>query len=41
VVEAKLKELDGKKLPAREVYKTMKSLAEKHAKSSKNFWTER
>jgi TRAP-type C4-dicarboxylate transport system substrate-binding protein len=41
VVAAKLKELDGKKLPAREVYKTMKALAEKHAKSSKNFWTER
>ena len=41
VVEAKLKELDGKKLPARAVYKTMKALSEKHAKSSKNFWTER
>jgi TRAP-type C4-dicarboxylate transport system substrate-binding protein len=40
VTEAKLKELEGKKLPARAVYNAMKSLAEKHAKSSKNFWTQ-
>jgi TRAP-type transport system periplasmic protein len=38
VVEAKLKELEGKKLPARDVYKTMKTLSEKHARSSRNFW---
>ena len=41
VTEAKLKELEAKKLPARAVHKMMKALAEKHAKSSKNFWTER
>jgi TRAP-type C4-dicarboxylate transport system substrate-binding protein len=41
VVEAKLKELEEKRLPARAVYKMMKSLADKHAGSSKNFWTER
>jgi TRAP-type C4-dicarboxylate transport system substrate-binding protein len=38
VAEAKVKELEGKGLPARAVYTMMKSLAEKHAKSSKNFW---
>src|SRR5438552_934598 len=38
VIEAKLKELEDKKLPARAVYKQMKSLSEKHAKTSKNFW---
>jgi TRAP-type transport system periplasmic protein len=41
VVDAKLKELEGKKLPARAVYGMMKSLSEKHAKTSKNFWAER
>ena len=41
VVEAKLKDLEERKLPARAVYKMMKSLSEKHAASSKNFWTER
>jgi len=41
VVEAKLKELEDKKLPARQVYALMKTLAEKNAKTSKNFWTER
>jgi TRAP-type C4-dicarboxylate transport system substrate-binding protein len=41
VVEAKLKELDERKLAGRAVYKTMKTLAEKHASNSKNFWTER
>jgi TRAP-type C4-dicarboxylate transport system substrate-binding protein len=39
VVQAKLKELEEKKLPARAVYQQMKALSEKHAKSSKNFWT--
>jgi TRAP-type C4-dicarboxylate transport system substrate-binding protein len=38
VTEAKLKELEGKGLPAREVYKQMKALSEKHARDSKNFW---
>ncbi|MDQ5850299.1 MAG: hypothetical protein M3544_15180, partial [Pseudomonadota bacterium] len=38
VVEAKLKELSDKKLPAQEVHKMMKALAEKHSKTSKNFW---
>ena len=38
VVAARIKELDGKKLPASEVYKAMKTLSERHAKTSKNFW---
>ena len=38
VDEAKVKELEGKGMPARAVYTTLKSLAEKHAKTSKNFW---
>jgi TRAP-type C4-dicarboxylate transport system substrate-binding protein len=38
VTEAKLKELEGKGLPARAVYELMKSLAEKHGKTSKSFW---
>ena len=38
VAEAKVKELDGKGMPARAVYDMMKALAEKHAKTSKNFW---
>jgi TRAP-type C4-dicarboxylate transport system substrate-binding protein len=38
VTEAKLKELEGKGLPARAVYAMMKALSEKHAKTSKNFW---
>jgi len=38
VSEAKLKELEGKGLPARAVYTMMQSLAEKHAKTSKTFW---
>ncbi|MCL4801196.1 MAG: TRAP transporter substrate-binding protein [Burkholderiales bacterium] len=38
VTEAKLKELEGKGLPARNVYAMMKSLSEKHAKTSRNFW---
>ncbi len=38
VTEAKLKELEGKGLPAREVYRQMKALSEQHAKTSKNFW---
>jgi TRAP-type C4-dicarboxylate transport system substrate-binding protein len=38
VTEAKLKELEGKGLPARAVFKVMQSLSEKHAKTSRNFW---
>jgi len=38
VSEAKIKELEAKGLPARAVYTDMKNLAEKHAKTSKNFW---
>jgi len=38
VTEAKVKELEGKGMPARAVYTTMKALADKHAPSSKNFW---
>jgi TRAP-type C4-dicarboxylate transport system substrate-binding protein len=39
VVEARLKELEDKKLPARAVYKMMKTLSAKHSATSKNFWT--
>lgn len=38
VTEAKLKELDGKGLPASATFRMMKALAQKHAKTSKNFW---
>jgi TRAP-type C4-dicarboxylate transport system substrate-binding protein len=38
VSEAKVKELEGKGLPARAVYNMMRSLAEKHSKTSKSFW---
>jgi TRAP-type transport system periplasmic protein len=38
VAEAKVKELEGKGAPARAIYTTLQSLAEKHAKTSKNFW---
>jgi TRAP-type C4-dicarboxylate transport system substrate-binding protein len=38
VSEAKMKELEGKGSPARDIYKTIQSLAEKHAKTSKSFW---
>ena len=38
VTEAKLKEFEGKGLPAREVYKQMRALSDQHAKDSKNFW---
>ena len=34
----RLKELDGKGLPATRDLHQMKSLADKHAKTSKNFW---
>jgi TRAP-type transport system periplasmic protein len=38
VAEAKVKELEGKGTQARAIYAQMKLLAEKHAKTSKNFW---
>ncbi len=38
VAEAKIKELEAKGLPARSAYTLMKSLSEKHSKTSRNFW---
>ncbi len=38
VSEEKIKELEGKGLPARQVYDMMRALAAKHAPTSKNFW---
>jgi TRAP-type transport system periplasmic protein len=38
VDEAKIKELEGKGMPARQVYDLIKALSEKHSKTSKNFW---
>jgi TRAP-type C4-dicarboxylate transport system substrate-binding protein len=38
VSEAKIKEYESKGLPGRAVYDQMRALAEKHAKTSKNFW---
>jgi TRAP-type C4-dicarboxylate transport system substrate-binding protein len=38
VAEARIRELEGKGMPARTIHATIKSLAEKHAKTSKNFW---
>jgi TRAP-type C4-dicarboxylate transport system substrate-binding protein len=38
MAEAKIKELEARGLPARAAFTLMKSLAEKHAKTSKNFW---
>jgi TRAP-type C4-dicarboxylate transport system substrate-binding protein len=38
VAAAKVKEVDAKGLPGTAVYNMMKSLAEKHAKTSKSFW---
>jgi TRAP-type C4-dicarboxylate transport system substrate-binding protein len=38
VTEAKLKEYEGKGMPARAVYSMMRGLADKHSKTSKNFW---
>ena len=38
VSEAKIKELQDKGLPARQVYDMMRTLATKHAATSKNFW---
>ena len=38
VTEEKLKELEVKGLPARAAFALIKSLSEKHAKTSRNFW---
>src|SRR5262245_33929974 len=38
VSEAKLKEYEGKGMPARAVHTLMRALSEKHSKTSKNFW---
>lgn len=38
VSEAKIKELQDKGLPARQVYDMMRALAAKHTPTSKNFW---
>jgi len=38
VSEAKIKEYEGKGMPARAVYTMMRQLSDKHAKTSKNFW---
>jgi TRAP-type C4-dicarboxylate transport system substrate-binding protein len=38
VTEARLKELEGKGLPARQAFTLIKSLSEKHSKDSRNFW---
>ena len=38
VSEAKIKELQDKGLPARQVYDMMRALATRHAATSKNFW---
>jgi len=38
VSEAKVKEYEGKGMPARAIYNEMRALSDKHAKTSKNFW---
>jgi TRAP-type C4-dicarboxylate transport system substrate-binding protein len=38
VTEAKLKELEGKGLPARAAFKQIQALAAQHAKTSRTFW---
>jgi len=38
VSEAKIKEYEGKGMPARGVYTMMRGLSDRHAKTSKNFW---
>jgi TRAP-type transport system periplasmic protein len=38
VAEARVKELEGKGMPARAIYTMIQSLSDKHAKTSKNFW---
>jgi TRAP-type C4-dicarboxylate transport system substrate-binding protein len=38
VTEMKVKDLEGKGMPARALHSMMKSLADQHAKTSKSFW---
>jgi hypothetical protein len=38
VIEARLKELEGKGLPARAAFDMIRSLSERHSKDSRNFW---
>src|SRR5688572_4396653 len=38
VSEAKIKEYEGKGMPARAIYDRMRALSDKHSKTSKNFW---
>ncbi len=38
VAEARVNELEAKGQPARAIHTTMKALADKHAKTSRNFW---
>jgi TRAP-type transport system periplasmic protein len=38
ITETRLKELEAKGLPARQAFALIKSLSEKHAKDSRNFW---
>ena len=38
VTESTLKGMEAKGMPGRAVYGMMKTLAEKHAKTSKSFW---
>jgi hypothetical protein len=38
VAEKHLKDLDAKGMPARTIHTQIKALAEKHSKTSKNFW---
>jgi TRAP-type C4-dicarboxylate transport system substrate-binding protein len=38
VAEKHLKDMDAKGMPAHAIHASMKALAEKHAKTSKNFW---
>jgi len=40
VAEAEIAALEKKGLPAKQVYDMMKSLAQKHEKDSRNFWTQ-
>lgn len=40
LAEKTIKDLEAKNLPARAAYNLMKSLAEKHAKTSKSFWAQ-
>jgi len=38
ITEARLKELEGRGMPARQAFALIQSLSEKHARDSRNFW---